>query len=103
MTDTAYDSKQHTLTLTFREAVLTSGTPSPEEREAAPAHGLPTEFSAGPLPDTNDFISRAEVRETPDGVQLILTLTEQAQRYTVECGQLLPDQSRPYLRVTFSP
>lgn len=103
LTDTAYDSKQHTLTLTFREAVLTSGTPSPEEREAAPAHGLPTEFSAGPLPDTNDFISRAEVRETPDGVQLILTLTEQAQRYTAECGQLLPDQSRPYLRVTFSP
>ena len=109
LTDTAFDEVAHTLTLTFHDTALTSGKPITYEDPAKHAwHGqyvqpyvLPTSFPAGPLAGTNSFISAAEVREDDGSVQVVLTLTECAQTYTAENGQLLRDESRPYLRLSF--
>lgn len=109
LTDTAFDEETRTLTLIFHDTALTSGESityeDPTEQtyhdQFVQAYGLPTAFPAGPLADTNSFLSAAEVREDGGSVQVILTLTERAQTYTAENGQLFRDESRPYLRLSF--
>ena len=109
LTDTTYDEAARILTLTFRDTALTSGEPVTYEdstkrtrhEQYVHAYSLPTSFSAGTLKGSNTFMEKAEVRQAGDDTQLILTLTEPAQQYTAETGQLLKNESRPYLRVLF--
>ena len=109
VTEPAYDEATHTFTLRFRSTSLSSGTraefTSENERFAYEdltniCH-LPTSFPAGKLEGSNIFISQAEVREEGDDTLLILTLTESARKYNAETGQLLQNESRPYLSLSF--
>lgn len=61
----------------------------------------PTSFPAGVLETSNDFISRAEIQEVGENVVIALTLMDRAVEYTIEEGQLLWDESRPYLSLRF--
>ena len=109
VTEPAYDEATHTFTLRFRSASLSSGTrtefTSENDRFAyedlSNICQLPTNFPAGELEGSNLFISRAEVREDGEDTLLILTLTETAQKYNAEMGQLLQNESRPYLSLSF--
>ena len=109
VTEPAYDEATHTFTLRFRSTSLSSGTraefTSENERFAyedlTNICQLPTSFPAGKLEGSNIFISQAEVREEGDDTLLILTLTESAQKYNAETGQLLQNESRPYLSLSF--
>ena len=51
--------------------------------------------------DQSGRVYAAEVREDGENTLLILSLTEAAQKYTAEMGQLLQNESRPYLHLTF--
>ena len=84
--------------LTFRDTVLESGTADPTSNETC---GLPTSFPAGTLGDSNLFLSAADVRQEGRDVLVTLTLTPLAQTYTAENGQLLRNESRPFLRILF--
>jgi len=109
VTEPVYDEAAHTLTLRFRSTSLSSGTRRSFTDEndrfayedlSAICH-LPTSFPAGTLESSNLFISQAEVREDGEDTLLILTLTETAQKYNAEMGQLLQNESRPYLHLSF--
>jgi len=109
VTEPAYDEATHMFTLRFRSTSLSSGTraefTSENERFAYEdltniCH-LPTSFPTGKLEGSNIFISQAEVREEGDDTLLILTLTESARKYNAETGQLLQNESRPYLSLSF--
>ena len=50
---------------------------------------------------SNLFIEHAEIQEKGEDSILTLTLTEKAGCYTVETGQMLRDESRPYLHLKF--
>lgn len=84
--------------LTFRDTVLESGTADPTSNATC---GLPTSFPAGTLGDSNLFLSAADVRQEGRDVLVTLTLTPLAQTYTAENGQLLRNESRPFLRILF--
>lgn len=109
VTETVYDEVVGTLTLIFRNTVLSSGvrtefTDEDDRKyytEYQEAYGLPTSFPAGILEGENLFLSRAEVRQAGTDTHLILTLTEAAQQYTSEGGQLLRDESRPWMGLFF--
>ena len=98
-----------TMTLTFRSTALTSGeAPAYDDPQQQTYHaeyvehyGFPTAFPAGELEGASLFIRSASIQEVGEDTVLTLELTEQAQYYTVETGQLLRDESRPYLRLTF--
>lgn len=106
--DTDYDEAANTLTLTFQNTTLNSGDPAEfydmavheDHGTNCELYGLPPSFPAGVLEGSNLFISRAEVREDGENTLLILTLTETAQQYTAETGQLLQNESRPFLRLS---
>lgn len=106
VTEPVYDEASHTLTLRFRVTSLASGQRTEFSSESdqwayeefAALCQLPTAFPAGPVAGSNEFISSAEVREDGGDILLILTLTEAAQQYTAETGQLLQNESRPYLQ-----
>ena len=103
-----YDEATHTLTLRFRETSLASGerTEFTSENDQwayedlASICQLPTSFPAGTIDGSNGFIRSAEVREDGEDTLLLLTLTEAAQQYTAETGQLLENESRPYLHLS---
>lgn len=107
-TTPSYDEAAHALTLRFRKTSLTSGErtefTSENDRFAyedlASICQLPTSFPAGTLKGSNPFIASAEVREDGEDTLLILHLTETAAQYTAETGQLLQNESRPYLRLS---
>ena len=105
------DESGRQMTLTCRETALTSGDP-PRCDDADLQENytqwlldtgteLPTSFPAGTLTGANPFLQQAEVRERGGDTLITLTLTEDAGLYTVETGQLLRNESRPYLRLTF--
>lgn len=108
VTTPIYDEASHTLTLRFRETTLSSGARTEFSSESdqwayeefAALCQLPTAFPAGPVAGSNGFISSVEVREDGEDTLLILTLTEAAQQYTAETGQLLGNESRPYLQLS---
>ena len=107
VTKPTYDEATHTLTLRFRSTALSSGTAEFTDETERLAYEdlanichLPTVFPAGTIDSTNDFISRAEVREEGEDTLLILSLTDAAEQYTVETGQLLKNESRPYLHLS---
>jgi len=108
VTTPVYDEAAHTLTLRFRSTVLASGQRTEFADETARKHyedyashcQLPTSFPAGTIKGSNDFIRSAEVRTDGEDTLLILTLTELAAQYTVDGGQLLRNESRPYLRLS---
>ncbi|MBR5472185.1 MAG: membrane lipoprotein lipid attachment site-containing protein [Oscillibacter sp.] len=108
VTEPVYDEASHTLTLRFRETSLASGQRTEFTSESdqwayedlASVCHLPTSFPAGTVAGSNEFISSAEVREDRGDILLILTLTEAAQQYTAETGQLLQNESRPYLQLS---
>lgn len=83
---------------TFRDTVLESGTADPTSNETC---GLPTSFPAGTLVDSNFFLSSADVRQEGRDVLVTLTLPPMAQTYTAKNGQLLRNESRPFLRILF--
>ncbi len=103
-----YDEATHTLILRFCETTLFSGErtefASEAERIGYEDHAahcqLPTVFPAGTMAGSNEFISSVEVREDGEDTLLLLTLTEAAQQYTAETGQLLQNESRPYLQLS---
>lgn len=107
--DTDYDETTHTMTVTFRETVLNSGirTEFTDEddrnyyQQYQELYGLPTSFPAGTLANSNLFISRAELQQDGSDTKLILTLTDAAQEYTAEGGQLLKNESRPWMSLSF--
>lgn len=107
--DTDYDETTHTMTVTFRETVLNSGirTEFTDEddrnyyQQYQELYGLPTTFPTGTLENSNLFISRAELQQDGMDTKLILTLTDAAQEYTAEGGQLLKNESRPWMRLSF--
>lgn len=109
VTTTTYDETSNILTLTFRNTALTSGertefTDEADRQNYETQHGLydlPTAFPAGTLKGSNAFIEKAEIQQAGDDTQLVLTLTELAHQYTAETGQLLRNESRPYLRILF--
>lgn len=95
-----------TMTLTFRSTALSSGEPpvyedSKQQAQYTQLYGFPTAFPAGELEGKSLFIESASIQEVGEDAVLTLHLTEQAQFYTVETGQLLWNESRPYLRLTF--
>lgn len=108
VTTPVYDEASHTLTLRFRETRLSSGARTEfisesdqwAYEEFAALCQLPTVFPAGTVAGSNEFISSVEVREDGEDTLLILTLTEAAQQYTAETGQLLGNESRPYLQLS---
>lgn len=108
VTEPIYDEASHTLTLRFRNTTLTSGqrtefTDETEKKyymDAQTLYALPTAFPAGTVSGSNDFIQTAAVREDGTDTLLILTLREHAEQYTVDGGQLLRNESRPYLRLS---
>lgn len=110
VTTPSYDEPSHTLTLRFRETALSSGerTEFTSENDQwayedlSSICQLPTFFPAGTITGSNDFISAAEIQEDGEDTLLVLTLTEAAQQYTAETGQLLQNESRPYLRLSLS-
>ena len=94
------------MTLTFRSTALSSGEPpvyedSKQQAQYTQLYGFPTAFPAGELEGKSLFIESASIQEVGEDAVLTLHLTEQAQFYTVETGQLLWNESRPYLRLTF--
>lgn len=97
------------MTLTFQETALTSGEPpvyedpSLQENHAIKAelYGFPTAFPAGTVEGSSLFIEKAEIQESGEDTVLTLTLTEKTNFYTVTEGQLLRNESRPYLHVVF--
>ena len=103
-----YDEAAHALTLRFHDTALNSGdrTEFADEFDRRSYetikedYHLPTNFPAGPVNGSNDFVRSAEVRTDGDDTLLILALTETAQAYTAETGQLLTNESRPYLRLS---
>lgn len=97
--DISYDSANKRMTLTCHSTRLDSGVPSPDDSYASMFS--PTSFPAGVLETSNDFISRAEIQEVGENVVIALTLTDRAVEYTIEEGQLLWDESRPYLSLRF--
>lgn len=107
VTQTSYDSSSHTMTLRFQNTALTSGerTAFADEAERknyteyAALYHLPTVLPAGAVAGSNDFIKQAEVRQDGADTLLVLTLTELTEQYTVECDQLLKNESRPYLHL----
>ena len=109
VTEPTYDEATHTFTLRFRSTTLSSGTRAEFTGEndrfayedLAAICQLPTVFPAGVVEGSNNFIRSAEVREDGEDTLLILSLTETAQKYTAEMGQLLQNESRPYLRLAF--
>lgn len=109
LTETVCDEANHTLTVTFQNTALTSGilTEFPNQAEQAyyleyqELYGLPTSFPAGKLEGSNLLISQAKIRQDGENTQIILTLTEAARQYTAESGQLLRDESRPWLSISF--
>lgn len=108
VTEPVYDEASHTLTLRFHNTALTSGVRTEfadeDDRkyymEYQALYGFPTTSPAGTVSGANDFIQSAEIREDGTDTLLILTLTESAEQYTAEGGQLLRDESRPYLRLS---
>lgn len=109
VTEPIYDETAHTFTLRFHETTLSSGTRTEFTDEndrfvyedLAALCRLPTAFPAGTVEGSNEFIRSAEVRKDGADTLLILALTETAQHYTAETGQLLQNESRPYLRLAF--
>ena len=109
VTEPTYDEATHTFTLRFRSTTLSSGTRAEFTGEndrfayedLAAICPLPTVFPAGVGEGSNNFIRSAEVREDGEDTLLILSLTEAAQKYTAEMGQLLQNESRPYLHLDF--
>ena len=107
--DTDYDEASHTMTLTFHQTLLSSGDPTELYDMAAheghgrdcELYGLPNSFPAGVLEGSNLFISRAEVWQKGTNTLVTLTLTEAAQKYTAEGGQLLEGESRPWMSLSF--
>ena len=108
VTEPVYDKASRTLTLRFRSTSLTSGarTEFADENdrkyymEYQALYGFPTTLPAGIVSGSNAFIQSVEVQEDGNDTLLILTLTDAAEQYTVEGGQLLRDESRPYLRLS---
>ena len=107
LTDIACEG--NVMTLTFRKTALTSGDPpvcdDPQQQkyhaEYVELYGFPTAFPAGSVECNSLFIEHAEIQEKGEDSILTLTLTEKAGCYTVETGQLLRDESRPYLHLKF--
>lgn len=107
LTDIACEG--NVMTLTFRKTTLTSGEPpvyedpGMQENHAieAEAYGFPTSFPSGTVEGSSLFIEKAEIQESGDDTILTLTLTEKANLYTVMDGQLLRNESRPYLHLVF--
>ena len=101
--------ERNIMTLTFRKTALTSGDPpvydDPQQQkyhaEYVELYGFPTAFPAGSVEGNSLFIEKAEIQERGEDTTLTLTLTEKAGFYTVETGQLLRDESRPYLYLKF--
>ena len=61
----------------------------------------PGSFPAGPLEGSNRFISQAEVSQEGSSLAVRLTLTEDANQYTVSSREYLgPADSGPYLRLS---
>lgn len=106
---THYSEPTHTLTLTFRDTVLNSGIRTEFSGETdrtyyetyQTMYGLPTAFPAGKLEDSNLFLSQADVWQEGTDTLVTLTLTESAREYTAELGQLLEDESRPWMSLSF--
>ena len=106
---TAYDETNHTLTLVFRNTALSSG--DPVEFYDTTAHeghgmncelyGLPTDFPAGTLEGSNLFISRVDIQQEGTDTLATLTLTDAARQYTAGGGQLLENESRPWMSLSF--
>ncbi len=97
--DISYDSVNRCMALTCHSTCLDSGAPSPDDSYASMFS--PTNFPAGVLETSNGFISRAKIQEDGENVVIALTLTDRAGEYTIEEGQLLRNESRPYLRLSF--
>ena len=108
VTTPVYDEASHTLTLRFHSTVLASSQRTEFADETDRKHyedyasncHLPTSFPAGTVPGSNDFIRSAEVCTDGSDTLLVLALTELAAQYTVDGGQLLRNESRPYLRLS---
>ena len=109
ITETVYEETSNTLTLIFRNTALTSGerteffdeTDRKNHEMECDLYGLPSSFPSGTLEGSNLFISQAEIRQDGENAQVVLSLTEAARQYTAESGQLLRDESRPFLSIAF--
>lgn len=109
VTETIYNETTNTLTLVLQNTVLDSGkrtefadeTDQKYYEEYEELYRVPTSFPAGALAGSSLFISQAEVLQDGTDVNILLTLTEVARQYTAESGQLLRDESRPYLSIAF--
>ncbi len=80
---------------------LTQGEPEDLERLQQQGTLYPDSFPAGPLEGSNRFISQAEVSQEGSSLAVRLTLTEDANQYTVSSREYLgPADSGPYLRLS---
>lgn len=80
---------------------LAQGEPEDLERLQLQGTLYPGSFPDGPLEGSNRFISRAEVSQESSSLAVRLTLTEDANQYTVSSREYLgPADSGPYLRLS---